>query len=136
MAQRANKSTVLFLGTGLFLALFSGIVYDFTFAPEGIGQEHGRPVAFYRFNMGRQYIVEGIASAFMLLLGGLGFIGITTFGKPAMGSAESSRAWKPEWRHYVALAINGILVIFGYNMLLLFLRLKLPNYLRMPDRTL
>jgi hypothetical protein len=133
LARHATKSNVLFIGVAVYLALFAGIVYDFAYAPEGMGHEQGRPVAFYRFNLGRQYIVEGIASAIMLLLGGLGFIGITTFGNPALGSADPS-ARKPEWRHYFSLAMNGVLVIGAYNMLLLFMRLKLPNYLHMSKR--
>ena len=114
----------------LYVVLFAGTVYNVTFAPAGIGNEKGKPVAFYRFNMGKQYIVEGIASALVLFLGSAGFIGLTTFGPTVSGGADALRKWKPAWWNYFSLALNAILVIVGYNMLLLFLRLKLPNYLQ------
>ena len=124
----------MFAVFALYLVLFSGFVYDIVYAPAGIGNENGRPVAFYRFNLGKQYIVEGIASALMLFLGGVGFIGVTTFGPPIKNSVVKKKHWKPEWRHYFYLAMNAGLVIVAYNMLLLFTRLKLPNYLQLAKR--
>ena len=118
----------------LYLVLFSGLVYDIMYSPAGIGTENGRPVAFYRFDLGKQYIVEGIASALMVFLGGFGFIGVTTFGRPIQNSRVRKTQWKPEWRHYFYLAMNAGLVVVAYNMLLLFTRLKLPNYLTFAKR--
>ena len=90
-------STVLFFVIISYFLITGGLIYDVIVEPPSMGsttdeQGHSRPVAFmqYRINgyvydflkcqiighffRSRQYIMEGLAAAFMFVLGGSGFI--------------------------------------------------------------
>ena len=62
-----------------YFLVTAGIIYDVIVEPPSIGSttdEHGhsKPVAFMQYRVYGQYIMEGLASSFMYILGGLGFI--------------------------------------------------------------
>ena len=45
---------------------------------------HARPVAFMQYRINGQYIMEGLASSFMFILGGTGFIVLDQTHAPSM----------------------------------------------------
>ena len=62
-----------------YFLVTGGIIYDVIVEPPSIGSTtdengHARPVAFMQYRVNGQYIMEGLASSFMYLLGGLGFV--------------------------------------------------------------
>lgn len=64
---------------GILLLITRRIIYDVIVEPPSIGSmsdEHGhqRLVAFLAYRVNGQYNMEGLASSFMLTMGGLGFI--------------------------------------------------------------
>ena len=57
----------------------------------------------------------------------LGTIMFTSFGK-ASGAGTTTK-WTPQFQHYVNLGFGVFLIVLGYNLLTVFLRIKLPSYL-------
>ncbi|KAL1363679.1 hypothetical protein AAHE18_03G165000 [Arachis hypogaea] len=63
-----------------YFMVVSGIVYDIIVEPPGIGSMQDpytgavRPVVFMSGRVNGQYIIEGLSSGFMFLLGGIGII--------------------------------------------------------------
>jgi OST3 / OST6 family, transporter family len=117
--------TVFSLVILTYFAVVSGIVYDVIVEPPGIGSVQDpmtravKPVVFLPGRVNGQYIIEGLSSGFMFVLGGLGIISMDL----AMdrGRAHSVR---------VSLASFGIAaVVISYAMSMLFIRIKIPGYL-------
>lgn len=62
-----------------YFLVTGGIVYDVIVEPPSIGSTtdefgHSRPVAFMQYRVNGQYIMEGLASSFLFVLGGIGFV--------------------------------------------------------------
>ncbi|MCI18182.1 oligosaccharyltransferase complex subunit OSTC-like, partial [Trifolium medium] len=63
-----------------YFMVVSGIVYDIIVEPPGIGSSQDpytgavRPVVFMSGRVNGQYIIEGLSSGFMFVLGGIGII--------------------------------------------------------------
>ncbi|XP_052183455.1 uncharacterized protein LOC127795675 isoform X2 [Diospyros lotus] len=63
-----------------YFMVVSGIVYDVIVEPPGIGSTQDRltgsvkPIVFLPGRVNGQYIIEGLSSGFMFLLGGLGIV--------------------------------------------------------------
>ncbi|KAJ0989407.1 hypothetical protein J5N97_007763 [Dioscorea zingiberensis] len=72
--------TVLFLVIFTYFCVVSGLVYDVIVEPPGIGSTQDpstgtvRPVVFLPGRVNGQYIIEGLSSGSMFVLGGLGII--------------------------------------------------------------
>lgn len=72
----------LFLFSVVLFSYFlvtGGVIYDVIVEPPSIGSQtddngHSRPVAFMQYRVNGQYIMEGLASSFLFILGSLGFI--------------------------------------------------------------
>jgi OST3 / OST6 family, transporter family len=120
-----SPMTVFSLVILTYFAVVSGIVYDVIVEPPGIGSVQDpmtravKPVVFLPGRVNGQYIIEGLSSGFMFVLGGLGIISMDL----AMdrGRAHSVR---------VSLASFGIAaVVISYAMSMLFIRIKIPGYL-------
>ena len=109
-----------------YFLVISGFMYDVIVAPPGIGSSQDpvtgavRPVVFLSGRVNGQYIIEGLSSGFMFVLGGVGLIMMDI-------ASEKARA------RNVRLSFMGAgvtCVFIAYVMSMLFLRIKIPSYLR------
>lgn len=121
-----SPMTVYALVLLTYFMVVSGIVYDVIVEPPGIGstQDHAtgsvRPVVFLPGRVNGQYIVEGLSSGFMFVLGGVGVVLMDL-------ALDRNRAKSVK----VSYAIAGISsVVIAYVMSMLFIRIKIPGYLR------
>ncbi|XP_075214136.1 oligosaccharyltransferase complex subunit ostc [Lycorma delicatula] len=113
------------------LVLFSyflvtgGIIYDVILEPPSVGSttdEHGhsRPVAFMPHRVNGQYIMEGLASAFLFSLGGLGFVVLDRTHNPTT----------PKLNRVLLIAVGFISILISFFTCWIFMKMKLPGYLR------
>ncbi|KAL0346913.1 UNVERIFIED_CONTAM: Oligosaccharyltransferase complex subunit OSTC [Sesamum calycinum] len=109
-----------------YFMVVSGIVYDVIVEPPGIGSTQDRytgavrPVVFLPGRVNGQYIIEGLSSGFMFVLGGIGIVLLDL-------ALDKNRAKSVK----VSYASAGIAsVVISYVMSMLFLRIKIPGYLR------
>lgn len=121
-----SPATVLALILLTYFAVISGFVYDVIVEPPGIGSTQDprtgsvKPVVFMPGRVNGQYIVEGISSGFMFLLGGVGLI--------LMDLAIDKNRARSVRVSFAAFGISA--VVIGYVMAMLFIRIKIPSYLR------
>ncbi|KAK6912373.1 Oligosaccharyl transferase complex, subunit OST3/OST6 [Dillenia turbinata] len=108
-----------------YFMVVSGIVYDVIVEPPGIGSTQDRatgavrPVVFLPGRVNGQYIIEGLSSGFMFVLGGLGIVLLDL-------ALDRNRARSVK----VSFASAGISsVVIAYVMSMLFIRIKIPAYL-------
>ncbi|KAH7682197.1 Oligosaccharyl transferase complex subunit OST3/OST6 protein [Dioscorea alata] len=120
-----SPSTVLSLVLLTYFCVVSGLVYDVIVEPPGIGSTQDpstgtvRPVVFLPGRVNGQYIIEGLSSGFMFLLGGVGIILMDL-------ALDRNRAHSVR----VTFASFGISsVVIAYVMTMLFIRIKIPGYL-------
>ncbi|ONK81615.1 uncharacterized protein A4U43_C01F31130 [Asparagus officinalis] len=108
-----------------YFAVVSGLVYDVIVEPPGIGSTQDprtgavKPVVFMPGRVNGQYIIEGISSGFMFLLGGVGLI--------LMDLALDKNRARSVRVSFAAFGISA--VVIGYVMAMLFIRIKIPSYL-------
>ncbi|KAI8571377.1 hypothetical protein RHMOL_Rhmol01G0115200 [Rhododendron molle] len=109
-----------------YFVIVSGIVYDVIVEPPGIGSTQDRhtgavkPVVFLPGRVNGQYIIEGLSSGFMFVLGGMGIVLLDL-------ALDKNRARSVK----VSFASAGVAsIVIGYVMSMLFLRIKIPAYLR------
>ncbi|TYI85612.1 hypothetical protein E1A91_D04G008200v1 [Gossypium mustelinum] len=121
-----SAMTVFSLVLLTYLMVVSGFVYDVIVEPPGIGSTQDpatgavRPVVFLPGRVNGQYIIEGLSSGFMFVLGGIGIVLLDL-------ALDKNRARSVK----VSYAIAGISsVVFAYVMTTLFVRIKIPGYLR------
>ncbi|KAL3695120.1 hypothetical protein R1sor_008771 [Riccia sorocarpa] len=75
-----SASVVFALVLVSYFLVISGFVYDVIVEPPGIGSRQDpytgaiRPVVFLPGRVNGQYIVEGLSSGFMFVLGGIGIV--------------------------------------------------------------
>lgn len=109
-----------------YFLVVSGFLYDVITAPPGIGGRHDPksgaviPEVFMAGRLNGQYIIEGLSSGFMFLMGGIGLI-LLDFGCDKT-RARNTRA--------TFVVIGASLIAISYSMTMLFLRIKVPGYLR------
>ena len=121
--------TLFYAAFAAYVVLFAGSIYDVQQGPTAMGMsETGKPVAILVHQINRQYIIERMAAAFMIFLAGLGAIMFTNFGKHTVKSA-AAKSWSPQFHHYVNLGFGVVLLVIGYNLLTVFMRIKIPRYL-------
>ncbi|KAG2381394.1 hypothetical protein C9374_006383 [Naegleria lovaniensis] len=119
------KMLVFFLLFASYFVICSGVVYDMINEPPSIGSKRDadgkvRPVAVLEYRLNAQYVIEGFSAGFLFSLGGLGFISLNWAADPS----ATSRA------RYIFLGLGAFLVILAYNVLIMFLKMKIPNYLQ------
>ncbi|KAL7137131.1 hypothetical protein ABFS83_10G072700 [Erythranthe nasuta] len=109
-----------------YFMVVSGIVYDVIVEPPGIGSTQDRftgavrPVVFLPGRVNGQYIIEGLSSGFMFMLGGIGIVLLDL-------AMDKNRAKSVK----VSYASAGVaFVVISYVMSMLFIRIKIPAYLR------
>ena len=124
---------------GLLVSYFlvtAGVIYDIIVEPPSVGQwkplsllaipslslldsgsttdEYGRhkPVAFMAWRINGQYIMEGLAAAFMFTLGGIGFILLDQTNKPNM----------PRLNRVLTILCSFIFILVAYCATKIFIR--------------
>ncbi|KAF5742748.1 hypothetical protein HS088_TW09G00808 [Tripterygium wilfordii] len=121
-----SPMTVFALILLTYFMVVSGLVYDVIVEPPGIGSTQDpvtgsvRPVVFLQGRVNGQYIIEGLSSGFMFLLGGVGIILLDL-------ALDKNRA-KSVKVSYASAGISSI--VLAYVMSMLFIRIKIPAYLR------
>ncbi|XP_050217096.1 uncharacterized protein LOC126667978 [Mercurialis annua] len=109
-----------------YFMVVSGVLYDMIVEPPGIGSIQDpvtgsvRPVVFLAGRVNGQYIIEGLSSGFMFVLGGIGIV-LLDLG------LDKSRA-KSVKVSYASAGVSSIVI--AYVMSMLFIRIKIPAYLR------
>jgi hypothetical protein len=134
-----STNVIFYISFFAYILLHAGSFYNVQQSPPSMGNENGKPVAILVHQVHRQYIIEGMAAAFMVLMGGVGSILFTSFGKPLKGSSSSSsgggisissKHWKrPDFQQYALLGFGVVLFVIGYNILTIFMKIKVPRYL-------
>ncbi|XP_028774098.1 oligosaccharyltransferase complex subunit OSTC-like [Neltuma alba] len=121
-----SPMTVFALVLLTYFMVVSGIVYDVIVEPPGIGSTQDpytgsvRPVVFMSGRVNGQYIIEGLSSGFMFVLGGIGIVLLDL-------ALDRNRAKSVK----VSYASAGVFsVLLAYVMSMLFIRIKIPAYLR------
>ncbi|XP_004488021.1 uncharacterized protein [Cicer arietinum] len=108
-----------------YFMVVSGIVYDIIVEPPGIGSIQDpytgsvRPVVFMSGRVNGQYIIEGLSSGFMFVLGGIGII--------MLDLALDRNRDKSVKVSYASAGVSSI--VLSYVMSMLFIRIKIPAYL-------
>ncbi|KAJ6824933.1 putative oligosaccharyltransferase complex subunit ostc [Iris pallida] len=120
-----SATTILSLLLLTYLAVVSGLVYDVIVEPPGIGSTQDprtgtvRPVVFLPGRVNGQYIIEGLSSGFMFLVGGVGII--------LLDLALDRNRERSVRISFAAFGISS--VVISYIMAMLFIRIKIPSYL-------
>ncbi|KAL5574838.1 hypothetical protein UlMin_018065 [Ulmus minor] len=120
-----SPMTVFALVLLTYFMVVSGIVYDIIVEPPGIGSIQDRatgsvrPVVFLQGRVNGQYIIEGLSSGFMFVLGGVGIV--------LMDLALDRNRAKSVKVSYATAGISS--VVIAYVMSMLFIRIKIPAYL-------
>ncbi|XP_021751208.1 oligosaccharyltransferase complex subunit ostc-like [Chenopodium quinoa] len=121
-----SAMTVFSLILLTYFMVVSGIVYDVIVEPPGIGSTQDqftgavKPVVFLPGRVNGQYIIEGLSSGFMFVLGGIGII--------LMDLAVDKNRARSVRVSYASAGITS--VVIAYIMSMLFIRIKIPAYLR------
>lgn len=108
-----------------YFLVISGFVYDVIVEPPGIGSTQDpitgtvRPVVFMSGRVNGQYIIEGLSSGFMFVLGGIGIVMLDL-------ALDKNRA-KSVKDSYAIAGVSS--VVIAYVMSMLFIRIKIPGYL-------
>lgn len=120
-----SPMTVYALVLLTYFMVVSGIVYDVIVEPPGIGSTQDpytgsvRPVVFMPGRVNGQYIIEGLSSGFMFILGGVGIV--------LMDLALDKNRAKSVKTSFATAGISS--VVLAYVMSMLFIRIKIPAYL-------
>ncbi|KAI3384692.1 hypothetical protein SNEBB_000658 [Seison nebaliae] len=122
----ALPSKNLFFGFAMltYFLFVGGIVYDVIIEPHSMGTKTdsmGRTVMepFLLYRMNGQYIMEGLVSSMMFVLGGTGLVLLT------MAQAPGIR----RFNRYMTMGIGSIMTVLPYLAARLFISIKLPYYL-------
>lgn len=117
--------TVFFLIYASYFLVLGGIIYDLIIEPPSIGQTLDektgayKPQAFMLYRINGQYIIEGLTASSMFVLGGSGFILL-----------DRSNDKHTSSRNRMLMVISGVaMILIAYNMLIVFLKMKVPGYL-------
>jgi hypothetical protein len=109
-----------------YFLVISGFVYDVIVEPPGIGSRQDpltgavRPVVFLPGRVNGQYIIEGLSSGFMFVLGGLGIVMLDF-------ATDKTRARSVRLS---CVAAGVSFVAIAYVVSILFIHIKIPQYLR------
>ncbi|KAM7273136.1 hypothetical protein ACFE04_027800 [Oxalis oulophora] len=120
-----SSMTVFSLVLFTYFMVVSGVVYDVIVEPPGIGSAQDphtgavKPVVFLSGRVNGQYIIEGLSSGFMFLVGGVGII--------MMDLALDKNRDKSVKVSYATAGVTSIVI--AYVMTMLFIRIKIPGYL-------
>lgn len=121
---RPSASVVFVLVFLTYFLFLSGIIYDvITETPSVGGMRDPRtgaiiPQAILKGRINGQYIIEGLVAGFLFCLGGVGFM--------LLDRSVSSKSD----HNLITLLVGILFIIISYNICIVFIRMKVPNYLR------
>jgi len=123
--KQPSPMTVFSLVLFSYFLVTGGLIYDVIVEPPSVGSTtdengHTRPVAFMPYRVNGQYIMEGLASAFLFTIGGLGFIIMDQTHAP--GKAKLNRI--------LLTSMGFIFILVSFFTTWIFMRMKLPGYLQ------
>merc|ERR1711872_476455 len=109
---------------GSYFLVTGGIIYDVIVEPPSVGSttdENGnsKPVAFMPYRVNGQYIMEGLASSFLFLIGGLGFVILE----------KANGQGLPKLNRFLLLFFGFLCITIPFFMCRVFMRMKLPGYM-------
>jgi hypothetical protein len=125
--REINKWQVFAVLLLTYFLVTCGAIYDVIMEPQGIGDRIDaltglrKPEVFSQSGVNTQYIIEGLSAGFMFCLGGSGFIFLDLAQDNNMASNF----------RMLYLVAGTVMIMGAYNICVLFLRIKLPNYLRL-----
>eukprot|EP00270_Netrium_digitus_P013248 TRINITY_DN4375_c0_g1_i2.p1 TRINITY_DN4375_c0_g1~~TRINITY_DN4375_c0_g1_i2.p1 ORF type:complete len:181 (+),score=10.44 TRINITY_DN4375_c0_g1_i2:65-544(+) len=108
-----------------YFLVVSGFVYDVITDTPGYGSRQDPatgqwiPQVFMAGRLNSQYIIEGLSSGFMLVMGGLGII-LLDLGSDKLRQKNL---------RLVLIGTGVAMTCISYTMSMLFLRIKMPGYL-------
>jgi hypothetical protein len=111
----------------MFLSYFlviSGIIYDVIVEPPSMGTTRDevtgaiKPVAFLKYRVNGQFIIEGLSAGLFFAMGAIGMIILDKSN--TKGMSENGR--------YFLIATGVVLVALAYAVSIVFLRMKIPGY--------
>jgi len=122
--QPSAMTVFAFVMVSYFLVT-GGVIYDVIVEPPSVGSttdEHGhsRPVAFMPYRVNGQYIMEGLASSFLFILGGMGYVILDQTHDPLT----------PKLNRVMLSTIGFACIILSFVACWIFMRMKLPGYLQ------
>lgn len=106
-----------------YFVVTSGVIYDIVAEPPSMGSERDevtgtvQPVAFLKYRVNGQFIIEGLTAGMTFFVGSLGFILLDL-------ATKQNRS--PNMKFYFSSAGIGMIVV-SYMLTMLFLKIKLPN---------
>lgn len=109
-----------------YFIVTSGIVYDIINEPPAMGGRQDpvtgkvKPETFMAGRINGQYIIEGLTGGFFYVLGALALVGL---------DYANRKGYSAQHRLGV-FAASAVLGVFAYSMTMLFLSIKMPNYMR------
>jgi len=108
-----------------YFLVTGGLIYDVIVEPPSTGQTtdengHSRIVAFMAYRVNGQYIMEGLASAFMFAIGALGFIILEHTHVPQ----------QPKFNRVILVVVGFACVAISFIACYCFMKVKLPGYLK------
>lgn len=117
--------TVFFIIFVAYFFIVSGIVYDIIIEPPSIGSYQDpvtkqiRPAAFQEGRINAQFIIEGLSAGVLYSMGGFGLV--------LLDWAQDKNMMQ---RNRYVLIFTGLTLCFlSYNLVVLFMRIKVPHYL-------
>eukprot|EP00794_Sanderia_malayensis_P012797 gene12797-14110_t len=107
-----------------YFLVTGGIIYDVIVEPPSVGSttdENGnsKPVAFMPYRVNGQYIMEGLASSFLFVVGGLGYVVLE----------KANGQGLPKLNRFLLLFFGFLCITIPFFMCRVFMRMKLPGYL-------
>ena len=115
---------IFFLVLWSYFLVMSGIIYDIINQPPSMGQERVgnvvKPVAIMAYRLNGQYIIEGFSAGMIFVIGA---------GALIMLDVASKSQWTSKAK-YITMLVSIFVIAGAYNLAIVFLRLKVPGYLR------
>jgi hypothetical protein len=107
-----------------YFLVISGIIYDVIVEPPSMGTTRDevtgaiKPVAFLKYRVNGQFIIEGLSAGLFFAMGAIGIIILDKSN--AKGMSENAR--------YLLIVVGALLVGLAYVVSIVFLRMKIPGY--------
>eukprot|EP01080_Neovahlkampfia_damariscottae_P000526 gene526-8038_t len=120
-----SKWSVFIIVMVSYFFFMSGIVYDMINEPPAIGsvmdQATGKqkPQAIMEYRLNGQYMIEGFTAGFLFVAGATGFILLNLITEKNFEL----------WQRRVLMGVGIGCVVLSYNVLIMFLKMKVPGYL-------
>ncbi|CAD6184110.1 unnamed protein product [Caenorhabditis auriculariae] len=121
--ESVSKLAILVFVIFSYFVVTSGVIYDIINEPPSIGSSYDekgnqKPAAILVGRVNGQYIMEGLAAAFMFILGGAGLI--------ALENCNDASISKTRRVSLIAFGFSSVLIAFFATRM--FMSIKIPGY--------